>query len=97
MKFRSERDALLDALGTAARGAATRGGALAALSGVRMEVVGDILHLAGSDLDVTLQVQVPVSGMEAGVCVVPARLATDIVRAVEPGAVLVSVENRFAS
>ncbi len=92
MKFRSERDALLDALGTAARGAATRGGALAALSGVRMEVVGDTLHLAGSDLDVTVQVEVPVSGMEGGVCVVPARLATDIVRAVEPGAVLVAVE-----
>ena len=92
MKFRSERDALLDALGTAARGAATRGGALAALSGVRLEVVDDTLHLAGSDLDVTVQVQIPVSGMEAGVCVIPARLATDIVRAVEPGAVLVSVE-----
>ncbi len=92
MKFRSERDVLLDALGTAARGAATRGGALAALSGVRMEVVGNTLHLAGSDLDVTVQVEVSVSGMEGGVCVVPARLATDIVRAVEPGAVLVAVE-----
>ncbi len=93
MKFRSERDALLDALGTAARGAATRSGALAALSGVRMELVDDTLHLAGSDLDVTVQVEMPVSGMEAGVCVVPARLATDIVRAVEPGAVLLSVES----
>jgi DNA polymerase-3 subunit beta len=83
---------LLDALGTTARAAATRGGALPALSGIRMEVVDDRLHLAGSDLDVTVQVEIAVSGQEAGVCVIPARLATDIVRALEPGAVSVSVE-----
>ncbi|MFN2608305.1 MAG: DNA polymerase III subunit beta [Acidimicrobiales bacterium] len=96
MKFRAERDVLLEALGTAARAAATRGGALPALSGVRMEVVDDTLHLAGSDLDLTVQVHVQVSGIEAGVCVVPARLATDIVRAVEPGAVMVAVEGSEA-
>jgi DNA polymerase-3 subunit beta len=65
---------------------------LPALSGVRLEVAGDTLHLAGSDLDLTVQVEIPVAGTESGVCVVPARLATDIVRAVEPGAVVVSVE-----
>jgi DNA polymerase-3 subunit beta len=96
LKFRSERDVLLEALGTAARGAATRGGALPALSGVRMEVSGSTLHLAGSDLDVTVQVEVTVAGVEPGVCVVPARLATDIVRAVEPGAVMVAVEGSEA-
>jgi DNA polymerase-3 subunit beta len=92
VKFRSERDALVEALGTAARAAATRGGALPALSGVRMEVTDGTLHLAGSDLDLTVQVDVPVASLESGVCVIPARLATEIVRAVEPGAVLVSVE-----
>ncbi|HEX2043148.1 MAG TPA: DNA polymerase III subunit beta [Acidimicrobiales bacterium] len=92
MKFRSERDALVEGLGTAARAAATRGGALPALSGVRMEVTDGTLHLAGSDLDLTVQVDVPVASLEPGVCVIPARLATEIVRAVEPGAVLVSVE-----
>ena len=96
MKFRSERDSLVDALGTASRAAATRGGALPALSGVRMEAVGGTLHLAGSDLDLTVQVDVPVAVQEPGVCVIPARLATDIVRAVEPGAVMVSVEGAEA-
>ena len=57
------------------------------LSGVRMEVLGDRLHLAGSDLDLTIQVDVPVAGGSDGVCVVPARLAADIVRAMDPGAV----------
>src|SRR5437762_569326 len=45
------------------------------------------LDHAGSDLDLMIQVEVAVSGADSGVCLVPARLVTDIVRAVEPGAV----------
>ena len=96
MKFRAERDVLLDALATAARAAATRGGALPALSGVRLEVSGDVLHLAGSDLDLTVQVEATVAGVNDGVCVLPARLGTDIVRALEPGAVTFSLEGSEA-
>ncbi|MDQ3896408.1 MAG: DNA polymerase III subunit beta [Actinomycetota bacterium] len=92
MKFRAERDVLLDALAIAARAAATRGGALPALSGVRLEVTGDVLHLAGSDLDLTVQVDTSVAGIGDGVCVIPARLGTDIVRALEPGAVTFGLE-----
>lgn len=92
MKFRAERDVLLDALSTVSRAAATRGGASPALSGVRCELAGDHLHLAASDLDVTVQVHVVVAGQEPGVCVVPARLTTDIVKAMEPGAVSVAAE-----
>lgn len=57
------------------------------LSGVRMEVSGDRLHLAGSDLDLTIQIEAQVAGGGDGVCVIPARLAADIVRSLEPGAV----------
>ena len=96
MKFRAERDVLLDAFATAARAAATRGGALPALSGVRLEVKGDVLHLAGSDLDLTVQVEAAVAGLSEGVCVLPARLGTDIVRALEPGAVTLSLEGSEA-
>lgn len=70
------------------------------LSGVRMEVVGDRLHLAGSDLDLTIQVDVPVAAESDGVCVVPARLVADIVRAMDPGAVVIEAgddEVRIAS
>ncbi|HEX4979845.1 MAG TPA: DNA polymerase III subunit beta [Acidimicrobiales bacterium] len=87
MKFRCERDALVEALGTAGRAVATRGGALPVLSGVRMEVSGSQLRLAGSDLDLTIQVDAEVNGLDDGVNVLPARLVTDIVRALEPGAV----------
>lgn len=87
MKFRCERDTLVDALGTAGRAVATRGGALPVLSGVRLEVVGSQLRLAGSDLDLTIQVETEVHGLADGVAVLPARLVVDIVRALEPGAV----------
>ncbi|MDP9441329.1 MAG: DNA polymerase III subunit beta [Actinomycetota bacterium] len=87
MKFRCERDTLVDALGTAGRAVATRGGALPVLSGVRLEVVGSQLRLAGSDLDLTIQVETEVHGLGDGVAVLPARLVAEIVRALEPGAV----------
>jgi DNA polymerase III subunit beta len=63
------------------------------LAGVRIEVVGDALHLAGTDLDLTIQVQAAISGMGDGVAVVPARLVADIVRALEPGAVTVEADD----
>lgn len=87
MKFRCERDTLVDALSTAGRAVATRGGALPVLSGVRLEVSGDQLRLAGSDLDLTIQVETAVNGIDDGVTVLPARLVAEIVRALEPGAV----------
>jgi DNA polymerase-3 subunit beta len=92
VKFRSERDALQDALATASRAAATRGSALPVLSGLRIEAGGSRLQVTGSDLDLTIQVDLEVNVDEEGVCVVPARLITDIVRAFEPGAVSFEVD-----
>jgi DNA polymerase III subunit beta len=92
VKFRCERDVLVEALGTAGRAVASRGGALPVLSGVRAQLEGDRLTLAGSDLDLTIQVSLDVTGDGDGVCVIPARLASDIVRALEPGAVHVETE-----
>ncbi|MBV8295905.1 MAG: DNA polymerase III subunit beta, partial [Acidimicrobiia bacterium] len=96
MKFRAERDALLEAITTAGRAAATRGTALPALTGVRLEVTGGQLHLAGTDLDVTIQVQMQVAAGDPGVCVIPARLATDIVRGLDPGSVSFEVDDNEA-
>ena len=87
MKLRSERDTLVEALTTAGRAVTSRGSAQPVLSGVRLEVRGDRLLVAGSDLDLTIQVDVAVAGSADGVCVIPARLVSDIVRALEPGAV----------
>lgn len=89
MKFRAERDSLVEALATAGRAVTSRGGALPVLSGVRLEVSGQQLHVVGSDLDLTIGVDLDVAAAGDGVCVVPARLVTDIVRSLEPGAVSV--------
>ncbi|MCU4187101.1 DNA polymerase III subunit beta [Acidiferrimicrobium sp. IK] len=87
MKLRCERDVLVDALGTAGRAVAGRSGALPVLSGVRLEVTGDHLTVTGTDLDLTITVSSMVNGSVDGVVVAPGRLVTDIVRALEPGAV----------
>jgi len=93
LKFRCERDVLFDALSTAQRAVSTRGGSLPVLSGVRAHLSGDHLELTGSDLDLTITVDVVVAGETDGTVVVPAKLASDIVRALEPGAVSFSAED----
>jgi len=96
VKFRSERDVLVEALGAAARAVANRGGALPVLSGIRFELEGDRLKLTGSDLELTIGVELEVSGGTDGVAVLPARVAVDVVRSLEPGAVEITVEGEEA-
>ena len=93
MKFRCERDVLVEALAAAGRAVTTRGGALPVLAGVHLSLTGDQLTVTGSDLDLTISVQVDVSGGEDGVSVVPSKLVSDVVRALRPGAVDVTIED----
>ena len=62
MKFRCERDSLVEALGAAGRAVANRGGALPVLAGVRAELTGNRLKLTGSDLELTIETQIEVAG-----------------------------------
>lgn len=87
MRFRCERDVLAESLSTAQRAVTNRNAALPVLAGVRLELTGDTLRVTGTDLDLFAQVEVQVVGASDGVAVVPARLAADIVRALEPGLV----------
>ena len=91
MKFRCERDALLDALNVAVRAAAGASSSRAALTGAHLELSGGTLVVTGSDLDLTLSVTTEVAGEADGAAVTPARLLTDVVRAVPPGSVEFSV------
>lgn len=96
MKFRCERELLVDALNTASRAVSGRGGSLPVLAGLRLELTGDALIVTGSDLDLTITVSVEVAGGIDGVAVIPARLLSDVVRAVEPGAVDVTIDGSDA-
>ncbi len=90
MKFRCERDVLLEALATAGRAVSSRG-ALPVLSGIRTELRGDLLLLSATDLELSISVEVEVAGLGDGLAVIPARLLVDIVRALDPGAVVVEI------
>jgi len=93
VKFRCERDPLVEALNAASRAVTTRGSSLPVLSGLRLELHGDQLQVTGSDLDLTISVRTAVSGDGDGVAVVPAKLLSDIVRALPPGAVTIEIDD----
>jgi DNA polymerase-3 subunit beta len=59
-----------------------------------LEVSGDQLAVAGTDLDLTIRVMTTVNGTSDGVTVAPGRLVTDIVRALEPGAVSLDADDQ---
>ncbi|MCL6091897.1 MAG: DNA polymerase III subunit beta [Actinobacteria bacterium] len=87
MKLRCERDSLLEALALASRATSARSSGPTA-AGTRLALYGDKLEVTGTDEDLTISTQVPVVGSSDGVVVAPGRLLTDIVRALEPGAVV---------
>jgi DNA polymerase-3 subunit beta len=90
VKLRSERDSLVEALSVSGRAVGTRTLGSAVLSGVLLETSGNSLTVTGTDLDLTIQVTTEVIGVEDGSCVVPAKVAADVVRSLEPGAVTLS-------
>jgi DNA polymerase III subunit beta len=97
VKFRCERDDLVDALGTAARAVSSRGGMTPVLAGVKAELVGNTLTLTGSDLDLTITVGASVTGQADGATVFrDAKLLADIVRRLDSGAVTVEVDDEAA-
>ncbi len=93
MKFRCERETLAEALVTAGRAATGRTGTLPVLSGLRLELIGDRLTITGTDLDLTIQLEVAVGGEVDGGVVLPARLSSDIVRSLPAGKVEVTVDD----
>ena len=88
MKFKSERDILVEALSAASRVVATR--LIGASSGILLSLTGNQLTVTGTDLDITVRTTVDVIGISDGSCVVPARLIVDAVRSLEAGAVTIS-------
>jgi DNA polymerase-3 subunit beta len=83
---------LVEVLATAGRAVGTRSSAQMVLSGIRIETVGNRLSVIGTDLDLTVHVATEAIGITDGVCVAPAKLLTDIVRSLEPGAVTIESE-----
>ena len=88
MKFRCERDVLVESLGTAARAVVAKGAGPAALAGVHLRVEQDELQLAGVDRDLTIKTHVTVAGLGDALSTV---LAVQILRYyVDPSAMELS-------
>ena len=97
MKFRCERDKLLEAMSAPGRAASSRTGAMPALSGVLFDLAGGDLVVTGSDLDLTISVKTEVNGSSDGTAVIPGKLAADVVKALPPGEVEVEVNDQEAN
>jgi len=87
VKFRCERDPLVEAISVASRGVTTRSSGRQALLGLNLVLVGDQLQVTGSDLDLTIIATASVSGSRDGTVLVPSKLLTEIVRNLPEGAV----------
>jgi len=92
VKFRCERDVLMDVLSTTGRAVTGRGGALPVLSGVRIDLSDSTLSVVGSDLDLTIRAEVEVAAGESGAAVLPSRLVGEIVRSLDAGAVDIEID-----
>ncbi len=87
MRIRAERDDLADVLSRATRAVGARS-PLPILQGLLVEVVGNAMRVTGTDLDVTIRTDLEVDVVEEGRTVIPARLATEAVRKLPSGAVV---------
>lgn len=89
MKLRTERDGLLEAIGTAGRAASPRGAASFSSPSLQLRLRGDELEITGADPDLVITVRTVVAGEADGTVLVPARLVQDIVRSFDPGTVTI--------
>ena len=85
LKFRCDRNNLLNAVSNANRAVAKHGPSLAALTGLHLGLDDDNLVLTGSDLDITIAVTTDVAGHESGEAVIPAKLLLDVIRVMPAG------------
>jgi DNA polymerase-3 subunit beta len=100
VKFRADRDTLLETLVTASRAGSARSGSTFGIVGVKLHLRGQQLEVCGSDPDLVIEARCEVLGEADGSAVVPSRLVVDIVRSFESGAVTVvggDEEVRFSS
>ena len=100
MKFRADRDTLLETLATAGRATAARSGITSGIVGLQLLLKGDALEVCGSDPDLVIEARCEVKGDTDGSVLVPTRLVVDIVRSFDSGAVTVVAgedEVRFSS
>src|SRR5919197_2915505 len=79
MKFSTDKERLLTALGIAVRGASTRS-AIQTLAGVMVRAEDGAVELQATDMELGVRVRVAVQPEHDGSAVIPGRLLLDVVR-----------------
>ncbi len=85
MKFKCEKEALEKTFSLARRATPNRSGTNPVLSGLHVELKKNKLVVLGSDLDLTIRIELAVGGEEDGKAVIPGALLSDIIRVLEEG------------
>lgn len=93
MKFRCERDPLVEIVSAARRGVTPRSSGYTALTGLDLRLSGDRLTVTGSDRDLTVIATVDVAGARDGRTLVPSALLGEIVRNLPEGAVTIEADD----
>ena len=66
------------------------------LTGIHLKAHKDVLTMTGSDLEITVRASVPVAVTESGEAVLPSRIAVDIIRSLDSGAIEIEVAEEEA-
>ena len=93
MKFRCEQASLTSAIGHANR-AVSKGAHSFIHQGMLFRLDGSHLTVTGSDLDLTIQTWLEVTGFESGEVLVPAKLFVEVVKSLPPGGVDVELSDQ---
>ncbi len=96
MKFRCDRLALVEAIGTALRAVTSRSAAMPVLSGLLVRTGEGCVELVGSDLELTIETSVPVEVLSPGAAVVP-KLVGDIVKSMSASTVTIEIHDDEAT
>ena len=96
MKIQIEKDTFLDALNSATRAVSSRAGTLPVLSGVQIVVGLNEMTITGSDLDITVRVNVMAHTEGEGSVVLSAKLISEIVRSLEAGTISMDIKENVA-
>lgn len=86
VKIVCSRDEFAQALQVVSRAVSSRA-SVQILSGILLRVEGGVVHLAATDMEMSLRVSFPAQTSEEGSIVLPGRLLADIVRLLPPGEV----------
>ena len=85
MKFKCEKELLEKTFSLARRATPNRSGTNPVLAGLYVELKKNKLVVLGSDLDLTIRIELTVGGEEDGKVVIPGALLSDIIRVLEEG------------